>query len=120
MLIFLLLLDALRNQINIQLEYNYQNKQDKERIQETKQNRTELSTTDYYNPFHITGQLVWKKEKEPPEYESITENTEEDMLLTKEEQIHQTEQEIKDLRGTVKSLKNEIATQHSLQKGQMR
>ena len=102
LLIFLLLLDALRNQINIQLKYNYQNKQDKERIKETKQNQTELSTIEYYNPFHITGQLVWKKKKEPPEYESITENTEEDTLLIKEEQLPQTEQEIKDLQETVK------------------
>jgi len=117
MLIFLLLLDALRNQIKIQLKYNYQTKQNKERNKETKQSQTELSTTKYYNPFHITGQLVWKKEKEPPEYESITENTEEDTLLLKEEQLHQTEQEIKDLQGTVKSLQNEIAAQHSIQKG---
>jgi len=102
LLIFLLLLDALRNQINIQLKYNYQTKQDKERIKETKQNQTELSTIEYYNPFHITGQLVWKKKKEPPEYESITENTEEDTLLIKEEQLPQTEQEIKDLQETVK------------------
>ena len=114
LLIFLLLLDALRNQINIQLKYNYQTKQNKERIKETKQNQTELSTTEYYNPFHITGQLVWKKEKEPPEYESINENTEKDTLLIKEEQLHQTEQEIKDLQGTVKSLQKEIATHHSL------
>jgi len=104
-LIFLLLLDALRNQINIQLKYNYQTKRDKERNKETKQSQTELSTTEYYNPFHITGQIVWKKEKEPPEYESITENTEEDMLLIKEEQLYQAEQEIKDLQGTAKSLK---------------
>jgi len=114
LLIFLLLLDALRNQINIQLKYNYQTKQNKERIKETKQNQTELSTTEYYNPFHITGQLVWKKEKEPPEYESINENTEKDTSLIKEEQLHQTEQEIKDLQETVKSLQNEMATHHSL------
>jgi len=113
MLIFLLLLDALRNQISIQLKYNYQTKQDKERNKETKQSQTELSTTEYYNPFHVTGQLVWKKEKEPPEYESITENTEEDMLLTKEKQLRQTEQEIKDLQGTAKSLQNEIAVHYS-------
>ena len=116
MLIFLLLLDALRNQINIQLKYNYRTKQDKERIKETKQNQDELSTTEYYNPFHITGQLVWKKEKEPPEYETITENTEEDTLLTKEEQLHQAEQEIKDLQGTVKSLQNEITTSSPVMK----
>ena len=114
LLIFLLLIDALRNQINIQLKYNYQTKQNKERIKETKQNQTELSTTEYYNPFHITGQLVWKKEKEPPEYESINENTEKDTSLIKEEQLHQTEQEIKDLQETVKSLQNEMATHHSL------
>ena len=115
MLIFLLLLDVLRNQINILLKYNYQTKQDKERIKKTKQNQAELSMTEYYNPFHITGQLVWKKEKEPPEYETITENTE-DTLLTKEEQLHQAEQEIKDLQGTVKSLQNEITTSYPVMK----
>ena len=116
MLIFLLLLDVLRNQINILLKYNYQTKQDKERIKKTKQNQAELSMTEYYNPFHITGQLVWKKEKEPPEYESITDNTEEDTLLTTEVQYHQTEQEIKDLQGTVKSLQNEITTPYPVMK----
>jgi len=114
MLIFILILDALRNQISIQLKYNYKTKQDKERNKETKQSQTELSTTEYYNPFHVTGPLIWKKEKEPPEYESITENTEEDMLLTTEVQHHQTEQEIKDLQGTVKSLQNEITSHYSL------
>jgi len=112
-LIFLLLLDALRNQINIQLKYNYQTKRDEERNKEKKQSQTELSMTEYYNPFHITGQIVWKKEKEPPEYESITENTEEDMLLIKKEQLHQAEQEIKDLQGTAKSLKKEITAHYS-------
>ena len=113
-LIFILILDALRNQISIHLKHNYQTKQGKERNKETKQNQIELSTTEYYNPFHVTGQLIWKNEKEPPEYESITENTEEDTLLTTEEQHHQTEQEIKDLQGTVKSLQNEITTYYSL------
>jgi len=112
-LIFLLLLDALRNQINIQLKYNYQTKRDKERNKETKQSQTDLSTTEYYNPFHITGQTAWKKEQEPPEYESITENTEEEMLLLKKEQLHQAEQEIKDLQGTAKSLKKEITAHYS-------
>jgi len=79
-----------------------------------KQTQTELSITEYYNPLHITGQFIWKKEKEPPEYESINENTEEDKLLIKEEQLHQTEQEIKDLQGTAKSLRKEITTYHSL------
>jgi len=117
MLIFILLLDALRNQISIHLKYNYKTKQDKERNKETKQSQTEPNTTEYYNPFHVTGQLIWMKEKELPEYETITENTEKDTLLIKEEQLHQTEQEIKDLQGTVKSLQNEIATHYSLQKG---
>ena len=48
-----------------------------------KQTQTELSITEYYNPLHITGQIVWKKEKEPPEYESINENTEEDDYSSK-------------------------------------
>ena len=115
-LIFILILDALRNQISIHLKYNYKTKQNKERNKETKRNQIELSTTEYYKPFHVTGQLIWKKEKEPPEHESITENTEEDTLLTTEEQPHQTEQEIKDLQGTVKSLQNEITTHYSLMK----
>jgi len=57
-----------------------------------------------------------EEEKEPPEYESITENTEEDKLLIKEEQLHQAEQEIKDLQGTAKSLRKEITTHYSLLK----
>jgi len=81
-----------------------------------KQTQTELNINEYYNPIHIMGQTVWKKEKEPPEYESINENTEEDELLIKEEQLQQTEQEIKDLQGTAKSLRKEITAHHSLLK----
>ena len=92
------------------MKCNYKTKRGKERNKETKQNQTELSMTEYYNPFHVTGQLIWKNEKEPPEYETITENTEEDALLITEEQHYQTEQEIKDLQGSVKSLQNEITT----------
>jgi len=109
-LIFILILDALRNQISIHLKYKHKTKQDKEKNKEPRQNPIELSTTEYCNPFHVTGQLTWKKEKEPPEYETITENTEEDALLITEEQHYQTEQEIKDLQGSVKSLQNEITT----------
>jgi len=113
-LIFILILDALRNQISIHLKYNYKTKQEKKRNKENKQSQTEPNTTEYYNPLHVTGQLTWKNEKEPPEYELITENTEEDVLLTTEEQHHQTEQEIKDLQGTVKSLQNEITTHYPI------
>ena len=113
-LIFILILDALRNQISIHLKYKYEAKQDKKRNKENKQSQTELNTTEYYNPFHVTGQLAWKNEKEPPEYETITENAEEDTLLNIEEQHHQTEQEIKDLQGTVKSLQKEIITYYPI------
>jgi len=113
-LIFILILDALRNQISLQLKYKYEAKQDKKRNKENKQSQTEINTTEYYNPFHITERLVWKNEKEPPEYETIIENTEEDTLLNTEEQHHQTEQEIKDLQGTVKSLQNEIITHYPI------
>jgi len=82
-LTLILNLDALRNQISIHLKIQLQNQTRQERNKETKQSQTELSMTEYYNPLNITGQIVWKKEKEPPEYESITENTEEDMLLLK-------------------------------------
>jgi len=81
-LIFILILDALRNQINDHLKYNYRTKQDKKRNKVNKQSQTELHTTEYYNPFHITGQLVWNNEKEPSEYETITENAEKYALLS--------------------------------------
>ena len=112
-LIFILILDALRNQISIHLKYNYKTKQDKKRNKENKQSQTELNTTDDYNPFHITGQPVWN-EREPPEYETITENAEKDTLLNTAEQHHQTEQEIKDLQGTVESLQKEIITYYPI------
>jgi len=57
---------------------------------------------------NITGQTIRKKEKEPPNYETITENTEENTLLTIEERNPQTEQEIEDLQRTVKNLQKEI------------
>jgi len=108
LLIFLPLLDALRNQTSLYLKYSYETEQDKKRNKEDKQSQTELHTTEYYNPLNITGQLVWKNEKEPPEYETIIENAEEDMLLNVKEHTHETEQEIKDLQGSVKSLQKEI------------
>ena len=113
-MIFILILDVLRNQINIHLKYNYKTKQDKKRNKENKQSQTKLHATEYYNPLHITGQLVWKNKKEPPKYETITENEEKDTLLNIEEQHHQTEQEIKDLQGTVKSLQKEIITYYPI------
>ena len=114
LLIFILLLDALRNQTSLHLKYNYETEQDKKRSKEDKQSQTELHTTEYYNPLNITGQLVWKNEKEPPEYETIIENAEEDMLLNEKEHTHETEQEIKDLQGSVKSLQKEIITYYPI------
>jgi len=114
LLIFILILDALRNQISIHLKHDCITKQDKEKNKESGQKRIESKTTEYYNPLNITGQLIWKKEKEPPEYETINENTEEDTLLTIEERNQHTKQEIEDLQGTVKSLQKEITTHYPL------
>ena len=114
LLIFILLLDALRNQTSLYLKYSYETEQDKKRNKEDKQSQTKLHTTEYYNPLNITGQLVWKNEKEPPEYETIIENAEEDMLLNVKEHTHETEQEIKDLQGSVKSLQKEITTYYPI------
>jgi len=106
LLIFILILDALRNQISIHLKHDCITKQDKKRIVS--------KATEYYNPWNITGQTIWKKEKEPPEYETIAENTKEDTTLTTEERNQQTEQEMEDLQGTVKSLQKEITTHYPL------
>jgi len=114
LLIFILILDALRNQISIHLKHNCTTKQDKEEEKESGQKRIISKTTEYYNPWNITGLTIWKEEKEPPEYETITDNTEEDRLLTAEERNQQTEEEIKDLQGTVKSLQKEITTHYPL------
>ena len=116
LLIFILLLDTLRNQTNFHLKYNYETEQEKKRNKENKQSQTDLNMTDNNNPLHIMGQLTWKNEKEPPEYEAIIGNAEEDMLLDIKEHTHQTKQEIKDLRGSVKSLQkrdNNILPYHT-------
>ena len=87
--------DTIRSQINVHLKYNSKTKQDKKRNKENKQSQTELHTTEHYNPLHITGKLVRKKEKEPSE--TITENAEKYAFLNTRKQHHQTEQEIKNL-----------------------
>jgi len=101
LLIFILILDALRNQISIHLKHNCTTKQDKKEKQESDQQRNISRTEESDNMWKITGSIIWNKEKEPPEYETITENTEADTLLTTEELNHQTKQEIKDLQRTV-------------------
>jgi len=114
LLIFILLLDALRNQTSLHLKYNYETEQEKKKNKEDKQSQTELHTTEYYNPLNIPGQLVWKNEKEPPEYETVMENAEEDMLINVKEHTHETEREIKDLQGSVKNLQKEIITYYPI------
>jgi len=104
----MLILNVLRNQISIHLKHNCTTKQDKKEKQESDQQRNTLRIEDSDNMWRISGLILWNKEKEPPEYETITENTEEDTLLTNEERDHQTKQEIKDLQGVVKSLQKEI------------
>ena len=108
LLILMLILNVLRNQISIHLKHNCTTKQDKKEKQESDQQRNTLRIEDSDNMWRISGLILWNKEKEPPEYETITENTEEDTLLTNEERDHQTKQEIKDLQGVVKSLQKEI------------
>jgi len=112
--IFMRILNALRNLINFPLKYNCKTEQDTKEDKESRKTQLASNATDYYKPSNITGQIIWKKEQEPPEYETIIENAEEDTLLTTEEKNHQTEQEIKDLQGTVKSLQKEITTHYPL------
>jgi len=114
LLIFILILDALRNQISIHLKHNCTTKQDKKEKQESDQLRNTSRTEESDNMWRITGLIICNKEKEPPEYEIIAEDTEEKTLLTTEERNHQMKQEIKDLQGTVKSLQKEITTHYPL------
>jgi len=89
-------------------------KKDKEEKQESEHKRIISKTVELYNPWNITGLTIGNEEKEPPEYEAISNNDEEDKLLTEEERNQQTEQEIEDLQGTVKSLQKEIITHYPL------
>ena len=114
LLIFILILDALRNQISIHLKHICTTKQHKKAKQESEQKRIISKTEESDNMWNITGSIIWNEEKEPPEYETIADNTEKDRLLTTEEKNHQTEQEIEDLQGTVKSLQKEIITHYPL------
>ena len=113
-LILILILDALRNKISIHLKHNCTIKKDKKGAQESEQKRIISKTEESDKMWNITGSIIWNEEKEPPEYESIADDTEEDILLTTEEKDHQTQQEIKDLQGTVKSLQREITTHYPL------
>jgi len=114
LLIFILILDALRNQISIHLKHDYTTKQYKKEKQKTDQQQNISKAEESDNMWSLTGSIIWNEEKEPPEYETIADNTEEDRLLTTEEKNHQTEQEIKYLQGTVKSLQKEITTHYPL------
>jgi len=38
----------------------------KERRKESRQKQLASKATEYYQPMNITGQIIWKKEKEPP------------------------------------------------------
>jgi len=114
LLIFILILDALRNQISIRLKHNCTTKQDKEEKQESEQKWIISKTRESDSLWNISGLTIWNEDKEPPEYEAISNNDDEDRLLTTEERNQQTEQEIKDLQGTVKNLQKEITTHYPL------
>ena len=114
LLIFILILDALRNQISIHLKHKCTTKQDKKEKQESDQQRNISKKKKSDNMWRITGSILWNEDKEPPEYEAISNNDDADRLLNTEERNQQTEQEIKDLQGTVKSLQKEIITHYPL------
>ena len=114
LLILILILDAVRNQISIHLQQRHTIKKDKEERQKPEQKWIISKTGESDNLWNISGLTICNEDKEPPEYESITGNTEEDRLLTIKEKNHQTEQEINDLQGTVKSLQKEITTHYPL------
>ena len=114
LLIFILILNALRNQISIHLKHNCTTKQNKKEKQESDQQRNTSRIEDSDDMWRTTGSILWNEEKEPPEYETITENTKEDTPLIIEERNQQTEQEMEDLQGTVKSLQKEITTHYPL------
>ena len=73
LLIFILILDALRNQISIHLKYNRTTRQGKKEKQEPDQLWNTSKTEESDNMLRITGLIIWNKEKEPPEYKIITE-----------------------------------------------
>ena len=114
LLILILILDAVRNQISIHLKQRHKIKKDKEEKLESEQKWIISKTEESDSLWNITGLTIWNEEKEPPEYEATTNNNEEDRLLTIEEKNHPTEQEIKDLQGTVKSLQKETTTHYPL------
>ena len=64
-------------------------KKDKEEKQESEHKRIISKTVELYNPWNITGLTIGNEEKEPPEYEAISNNDEEDKLLTEEERNQQ-------------------------------
>jgi len=113
-LILILILDAVRNQISIYLKQRHTIKKDKEEKQESEQKWIISKTEESDSLWNISGLTIWKEEKEPPEYEAISNNDEQDRLLNTEEKNHQTEKEIKDLQGTVKSLQKEITKHYAL------
>jgi len=89
-------------------------KKDKEEKQELEQKWSISKTGESDSLWNISGLTIRNEEKQPPEYEAISNNDEENKLLTEEERNQQTEQEIEDLQGTVKSLQKEIITHYPL------
>ena len=85
LLIFILILDALRNQISIYLKHHCTIKQDKKEKQESEQKWIISKTGESDSLWNISGLTIGNEEKEPPEYEAISNNDEEDKLLTEEE-----------------------------------
>ena len=114
LLILILILDTVRNKISIHLKQRHKTKKDKEEKQESEQKWIISKTRESDSLWNISGLTIWNEDKEPPEYEAISNNDDEDRLLTTEERNQQTEQEIKDLQGTVKNLQKEITTHYPL------
>ena len=70
LLAFLLMLDALRSQISIRLNYVCTTKQNKEKKSESRQEHIASKTLQHDEPFIVMGQTNWKKEIELQEDET--------------------------------------------------
>jgi len=116
LLILILILDALRNNINIYTKHDCATQRKKKKKHEREKKQEIQSKEESEDIWDSTNYDFRNEENEHSEYGSMKNYSGQSPLLPIKEDDHYVEQEIKDLQGTVKSLQKEIITYYPITK----
>ena len=111
--LLILILDSLRKKkYYLFLHKNHKTEYEKSTRQQEARQNVQDKEQEITSIWDLTG--TQNEEDESPIYETIKSNQERTGLLTNKEEQYYTQQEIKDLQGTVKNLQREIQIQYPI------